>query len=170
MSRKKLDGIVAVVDTREQTPLDLVKYGLAVEVATLAYGDYSLLNPDLRHEVAIERKSLPDFVACCGRERERFERELIALRGYRYAYIVGEFGLRDILGHEYRSQISPNAVLSSIARWQTWGIHFLFCDTHEGASYVVAKILCFLAESVVELARCQLSPTPTIETLAQNDA
>lgn len=162
MSKKPTSGIIALQDTREQDPLDLEKYGLTVEVATLPYGDYTLKYPDLQREVIIERKSLPDFVACCGRERERFDRELVALRGYRLAYVVGEFGLRDILGHEYRSQISPNAVLSSIAKWETWGIRFVFCDTHEGASYIVAKMLYFIGARVIELASSQLVGTSTV--------
>jgi DNA excision repair protein ERCC-4 len=147
------EKIVVIQDTREKTPLDLACYGLTVEVDTLMYGDYTLRNPNLMRDLIIERKSLADFVACCGRDRERFEKEVVALRGYRNAYLVGEFGLRDILGQNYRSQINPNAVLSSIARWQTYGIHFLFCDTHEGASYITAKLLQFHAEYWTDLAR-----------------
>ncbi|HEY4491557.1 MAG TPA: ERCC4 domain-containing protein [Acidobacteriota bacterium] len=159
MRKPKPESIVIVQDTREQMPLNLAQHGLIVEVDTLPYGDYTVKYPDLRDRLVIERKSLADFAACCGRERDRFENELLALRGYALAYVVGEFGFRDIMGHHYRSLINPNSLMSSIAKWSGWGIHFLFCDNHEGASYVVAKLCTFLAEYEMELActRCALS-------------
>lgn len=156
--RKPAPAPIAIIDTREQWPLDLEKYGIAVKRDTLAFGDYSLVYPDMRDEIIIERKSLADFAACCGRERERFERELIALRGFRWPYLVGEFCLRDILDHQYRSQINPNSLLSSIAKWSSWGIHFLFCDDHEGASYICAKVLIFTARREIALACAKFEP------------
>lgn len=146
---------IAIIDTREQWPLDLEKYGLAVRRGTLSFGDYSLIFPDMRDEIIIERKSLADFAVCCGRERERFEKELIALRGFRSAFVIGEFCLRDIFDHQYRSQISPNSLLSSIAKWSSWKIQFLFCDDHEGASYICAKILIFTARREIALAQAR---------------
>jgi ERCC4-type nuclease len=159
MAMKKVEPceITVIQDTREQCPLDLGKYGLKVEVGTLKFGDYTITCPNLTEEFIIERKSLPDFVACCGRERERFEKELLALRGYRWSFLVCEFGLRDILGHDYRSKINPNAVLSSIAKWSGYGIHFLFCDNTEGASYIASKIIYFTASEVIARARCKVN-------------
>ena len=66
-----------IVDSREQSPFSFKgpRYeDVTVEVGTLTVGDYSLAG--LTDKVAVERKSLPDLVACLGRERERFEREL----------------------------------------------------------------------------------------------
>ncbi|MGN6544490.1 MAG: hypothetical protein ACTHK7_05545, partial [Aureliella sp.] len=69
----KLDpaAVTAIVDTREQTPLDLAP--LRVQPGTLDTGDYALAGCD---SVRIERKSLPDLIACVGRERDRFDREI----------------------------------------------------------------------------------------------
>ena len=66
-----------LIDTREQAPFAFTheRYaGTTIEAGTLDTGDYSLAG--LTDLVAVERKSLPDLVACLGRERERFEREL----------------------------------------------------------------------------------------------
>ncbi len=146
MPKLKESQITVVIDTREQTPLALERYGFKTVRDTLPFGDYTLRIPDMQSDLAIERKSLPDFVMCCGRERDRFEKELLAMRGYRYRYIVGEFGIRDILSKNYRSQINPNSVLASIAKWSgIYGIHFLFCDHAPGAAYVVSRLLYFLA-------------------------
>jgi len=59
-----------LVDTREQTPWSFPKTE-QVERAGLTTGDYSLAG--LEGLVAIERKSLEDFVSCCGKGRERWK-------------------------------------------------------------------------------------------------
>ena len=63
-----------VVDSREQAPYDFAGAscyaGTTVEQGTLSTGDYA--PKGLEHLCAVERKSLPDFVACLGRERARF--------------------------------------------------------------------------------------------------
>lgn len=48
--------------------------GTITAAGTLDTGDNSLAGPE--DKAAIERRSLSDFVACLGRERERFVREL----------------------------------------------------------------------------------------------
>ena len=63
--------------SREQTPFDLAP--MQTKAGTLNVGDYSIAG--LESVVAIERKSLPDLVACCGRERERFQRNRRLHRG-----------------------------------------------------------------------------------------
>ena len=68
-SELAIEGITAVVDTREQRPLDLTP--LKSVPGTLATGDYSVRG--LEHVVAIERKSLDDLLGCIGRDRARFE-------------------------------------------------------------------------------------------------
>src|SRR5688572_14128726 len=70
---------VLVIDTREQTPLPFER--LATERGTLHTGDYSFKGGE--DVFAVERKTIPDLVACCiGENRERFCRELHRLRGF----------------------------------------------------------------------------------------
>ena len=135
----KENKCVAIIDTREQLPLDLKVHGLDVVTGTLAWGDYSLVG--LEKLVALERKSIEDFTACCGNERGRFEREILALRGYPVKAIVCEFKFSDVLEHRYRSKIEPASVIGSIERWMLFGIPFVMAETPAGAAWIVAGIL-----------------------------
>lgn len=153
MAKPKPQDITAIIDTREQVPFDLEKYGIKTVRETLPYGDYSLANPNLRKYLVIERKSLSDLVQCCTRERKRFEKELLALRGYPYRFVICECNLADIFAHEYRSQTNPNSVIASISSWLTWGIPFLMAGNERLASYVVARLLFFKAREYIKYAR-----------------
>lgn len=137
---------VAIIDTREQNPLDLEKYGLRVERRPLPWGDYSLRG--LEKTVAIERKSLDDFMACVGSQRVRFDREILALRGYTVKMIVCEFNFGDILGQNYRARVHPSSVIGSIERWMLYGISFIMAGSHAGAEYLVSGILQKLSEDL----------------------
>lgn len=61
-SELKPEQVTAIIDNREQLPFDLSP--LRTEAGTLATGDYSLKG--LERRIAIERKSLSDYVSCCG--------------------------------------------------------------------------------------------------------
>ena len=74
-------SITIVIDTREQAPL--VFSQLQSVRGTLTTGDYSIQG--LQELFSVERKSVGDLVGCCmGENRERFERELHRLRGFRH--------------------------------------------------------------------------------------
>jgi ERCC4-type nuclease len=74
-----LGSVVAVaVDSREQDPVPIRR--LRSIRTNLYAGDYALASAEWA--AAIERKSIEDLVGCCtGENRERFERELMRLRG-----------------------------------------------------------------------------------------
>lgn len=135
----KENKFIAVIDTNEQIPLDLAKHGLEVVNKKLLWGDYSLVG--LEKLVALERKSIDDFTACCGNERGRFEKEILALRGYPVKAVICEFKFSDVLGHRYRSKIEPASVIGSIERWMISGIPFIMAETPAGAAWIVAGIL-----------------------------
>ena len=69
-----------LIDTREQTPLPFAD--LTTERRTLPTGDYSVLG--FERDFIVERKSVADLVQSATFERERFERELVRMRGYSY--------------------------------------------------------------------------------------
>ena len=71
------ENVTVIVDSREQTPFGLSP--LLSTVGTLTTGDYALQGSD---EIRIERKSLPDLVACVGRERSRFDAEVKRLLAF----------------------------------------------------------------------------------------
>ncbi len=102
-----------IVDSREQNPLRFDS--LPVRVGTLDTGDYSIAG--LEHFIAVERKSLDDLLACIGRERDRFKRELQRLRAYRFRLLVVETDAAVLEAGDWRSRLTPSHVLGSCAAW-----------------------------------------------------
>ncbi len=130
-------NVVALVDTREQSPLDLAP--LASITATLATGDYSVRG--LEHVVAVERKSLPDLLACVGRERERFDREVMRLLAYPVRALVVESTWPAIEAGGWRGEVRPQAALGSLLGWMAAGLPVLMAGDHERAGRFVARLL-----------------------------
>lgn len=128
-----------LVDTREQTPLcfsDAVK----VERATLATGDYSIAGCTDR--VAIERKSLADLVACCGRDRERFLDCCRRLRDFQLGLIVVEATTLDVAAKLYRSRMRPASVIGTmLAIHVDYGVPTLWAGNADDAAKMVERIL-----------------------------
>jgi len=126
-----------ICDTREQAPLDFSPYDCTVETGSLTTGDYSLAG--LEDLAAIERKSLPDLVACLqGEQRQRFERELARGRGMDMFMVVIEAAMQDVRNHNYRSQMRPHAVLQSVLALQVrHRVSFVWAGGRQGAAYTV---------------------------------
>lgn len=127
-----------VVDTREQRPWSFAD-GVDVVRGTLATGDYSLLGHE--NEVAIERKSLEDFVGCVTRERERFEREIERLSALSLGVIVIEADIGDVWARRYRSQVAPASVVGSACAWTASGVACLFAGSREHAADFALRLL-----------------------------
>ncbi|EHJ49525.1 ERCC4 domain protein [Solidesulfovibrio carbinoliphilus subsp. oakridgensis] len=121
-----------IVDTREQAPFSFAGYDVEITAGTLQAGDYSI--PGLESLVAVERKSLPDLVACLGRERERFEHELERLRGHEAAAVVVESPLSDLVTGNYRSKLNPQAAYESVVAFMCrYRLTFYFAQDRRGA-------------------------------------
>ena len=121
-----------VVDSREQ-----IRWKFSDKVETvegsLPTADYSLLN--LEDYVAIERKEMSDFVACCGKERARFKRELHRMQSYRVKAVIVESSWDEICCGQYRSQIKPESIIGSVASWTTkYNIQFMFASNAKRAA------------------------------------
>lgn len=127
-----------IVDSREQSPFSFKgpRYeDVTVEVGTLTVGDYSLAG--LTDKVAVERKSLPDLVACLGRERERFERELQRGAALDAFAVVVEASWADLAGWKYRSKLQPHAACQSVLAFAgRYRLPFLFAGSRAAAEYV----------------------------------
>jgi hypothetical protein len=122
---------VLVVDSREQVPLPFSQ--LKTQSGTLTTGDYSILGAE--ELFAVERKTLADLVACCAGGRERFKRELHRLRGFRFKRLVVVGSEEDILRGNFRSGISPKAVLATLQCFEVrYDLPFLFFLTPELAA------------------------------------
>lgn len=129
--------VVAVIDTREQRPLLLAP--LTSVAGSLQTGDYSVHG--LEHLIAVERKSLPDLVACVGSERERFERECQRLLAYETRAIVVEASWVDLEAGQWRSKVPAAAVVGSVLGWIGMGIPVLLAIDHETAGRCVSRML-----------------------------
>ena len=127
-----------VADSREQRPFSFrgAPYdGVTVEGGTLAVGDYSLAG--LTDKVAVERKELADLVACLGRERDRFERELARGAALDAFAVVVEASWADLASGNYRSRINPHAACQSVLAFAgRYRVPFLFAGSRAAAEYV----------------------------------
>ncbi len=103
--------VTVVVDTREQEPYGFDSESIASIRKALPAGDYSIEGFETR--VAVERKSMADFVSTVIRGRKRFHKELEKLRHYDAACVVVEANYRDVLGACYQSDAHPNALIGT---------------------------------------------------------
>ena len=154
-----------IVDTREQTPLELP--GLRTIRRGLTTGDYSFVGAE--HVFAVERKSLDDLVGCVTRERERFESELIRLRGYRFRRLLIIGSEDDVAAGRYNSSTPPKAVFSSLAAWEVrYDVPLVYADTPTIGGILVANWIRSFAREVVQdagnvIASCQNTEPPPPE-------
>lgn len=129
-----------LVDNREQAPFPFSDYDVEVVPGTLQAGDYSI--PGLESLVAVERKSLPDLVACLGRERSRFCNELDRLRGHESVMVVVESPIEALARGEYRSKLNSKAALESVIAFQCrYRLPFYFAQDRRGAERATHSFL-----------------------------
>lgn len=133
----KPEQVMAVVDTREQLPLDLSP--LRSVGGTLATGDYSVQG--LEHVVAVERKSLPDLLGCIGQHRERIDREIMRLLAYPCRAIVVEASWADLDAGDWQSQVTPAAAIGSVHGWVAAGVPIIMATDHARAGRYVSRLL-----------------------------
>lgn len=152
-----------IQDSREQAPFRFEGFPAVVEVAGLDAGDYSLAGFERR--VAIERKSLPDLVACLGVERERFARELARLRGYDCAAIVIEASADDLRAGHFRAKLNPEAAWQSVLAFaQRYRIPFFWSESRADAEETTFHLLRhYQHDRMRELKALSLAPTMTPE-------
>ena len=140
MSRSSQQPVTLLVDTREQEPYSFDARLVVVERRALPAGDYSVAG--LEGVVAVERKTLDDFVSTVIHSRERFSEELRKLAGYRAACVVVEAGLVDLLQKRYRGGAHPNAVLgSALSLILDYRVPVFFCSNRQAACHFVQAYL-----------------------------
>ena len=138
----KPENVVAICDTREQTPLDLSP--LRTEQASLPTGDYTVRG--LEHVVCIERKSLDDLLGVVGRDRPRFEREVQRLLSYPCRVLLVEATWAQIEMGQWRGKITPEQVIGSLLGWQAMGLSIHMAGDHERAGRHAARLLFTVAK------------------------
>lgn len=133
----KPESLVALIDSREQTPLDLSP--MKMERGTLVTGDYSIRG--LEHVIAIERKSLSDLLGCIGVERERFDRECQRLLAYPTRAIVVEASWAELELGAWRSRVTAAAATASCLGWIAMGLPVVMAGDHQRAGRFVSRML-----------------------------
>ena len=136
-----MEGVVIAIDTREQEPYGFDPTRVSVIRRALPAGDYSLAGRET--DVAVERKTLEDFVSTALHARERFARELRRLASYDFACVVVEASMEDVLQHRYRSAAHPNAVFgATLSILIDHRVPVFFCGDRQLACRFVEGLLC----------------------------
>ena len=141
-----------LIDTREPWPHPWAAFWPAdvrVVRGTLETGDVALAA--LPDGAVVERKTVSDFLAAVGRERERFDRELARARYLGAFCIVVEGSFADVLtANREKGQLAPAAILGSVASWTRRGAPVLFAGSVRHAADLAYR---FLAGQVREVER-----------------
>jgi ERCC4-type nuclease len=133
--------LTIVIDSREQRG-----FGFSSRVAgsvrkALPAGDYSVVGYETA--LAVERKSMDDFVNTVIHAHGRFARELQALASYRFAWIVVEGSLDELLRGAYTSRAHPASLLGLTATIMTrYGVPVLFAHDRPCARALTEALLC----------------------------
>jgi DNA excision repair protein ERCC-4 len=140
---------VIVIDTREQDPL---AFGRLQSIrGTLQTGDYSIRG--LEEQFAVERKSISDLVGCCmGDSRQRFERELHRLRGFRFKRLLIVGTEEEILSGRYHSNIKPQAVMATLGAFEArYDLPVMFRPSPELAAAQIERWAFWFSREMVEV-------------------
>ena len=144
--------MTVILDTREPDPhpwAPFLPQGARLVRGTLETGDLALAA--LPDGAVVERKTVPDFLAAIGRERERFDREVRRARHLGAFVIVVEGSFADVLqANHARGQLSEAAILGTVAAWTRRGAPVLFAGTVRAAAELA---FAFLAGQVREVQR-----------------
>lgn len=138
----RVNDIELLIDTREQTPLNLDPF--KTSKATLPTGDYTIKG--LERRVVVERKTLADMIGCIGRDRKRFEKEVQRLLAYDSRALFIEGSWKDIEQKNYRGEVHPSAAMSSILGWMGRGIPVMFCGSAAEMAMMVKRFMFVVAQ------------------------
>ena len=160
--KERRPKIVPVIlrDTREGLPLDrLFSPAVRVEVTTIGTGDYTLAG--YSSQLAIERKSLPDLVHCCGHDRDRFSDQCRRMADYRVRMLVIEADEAEVVAGAYRSRIDYKSVVGAVRAVQMdYGVAAYWVGNQQGA----AKLIEWVCMRMVRKSDIYTREEPEIET------
>jgi hypothetical protein len=149
--------LTVIIDTREQEPWSPYYHdrGKRIELPVirrkLDVGDYSV--EGWEHEIAIERKSLADWVGTTFGTTERasgekvdnwdrFRREIERAKGLRRFWIFIEATRGDVYGRKYHSRVEPQSVLGRTDSLEVdHGVSVLWCGQRSEAERMVGWFL-----------------------------
>lgn len=127
---------VIIVDTREQKPYN---FTVPTVKKALVSGDYSIVGYE--EDITVERKSLPDLVRCCGRDRNRFMDQCKRLLDVKHRLLVVEAGWGEIELGQWRSTVKPNVVIGTLCAIAGMGLPFITADSRSRAKDLTQRFL-----------------------------
>jgi ERCC4-type nuclease len=140
LCRSNAGRATIVIDSREQEPYSFDPRLTNAERRALQAGDYSV--GGLEDQVAVERKTLDDFVSTLIHRRRRFRQELGKLSRYRAACVVVEAELLDVLGKRYRGEARPAAIVgSTLSILLDYRVPVVFCGNRQAARHFTQAFL-----------------------------
>jgi ERCC4-type nuclease len=105
----------------------------------------------MEHLFAVERKTVDELPGIVTGERERFERELCRLRGYRFKRLLVVGTRAEVEQGRYRSNVNPRSVLHSLAAWECrYDIPIVWEPTPDAAAVRVESWAFWYAREIVE--------------------
>jgi hypothetical protein len=135
-----------VVDSREKKPYEFP--AMETTVRSLDVGDYTY--DGYEDEFVVERKSLDDLANSLGRERNRFEDEIVRAQSLDNFVVVIEAPKRFVYDFRnqgdcphYYSEIYPNSIIGSVEKWtDKYGtLEFRWCGDRNGAKQETLRLL-----------------------------
>lgn len=147
-----------ICDSREQNGYTFAEFSdVLATTGTLATGDYTLAG--FADKVAVERKELPDLIACLSCDRDRFTRELERLRGFEAAAVVVEARYSDIQAGRYRSKMQPAAATQSIISIMgQYRLPFFFAGDRQGGEQFTRDFIRHYHRHAVERYKALADP------------
>jgi len=145
-------GHIILKDTREKLGWDFESYEKceAMKIQGLKTGDYTL--EGLETILCVERKaSTGELSLNLGKKRKTFEAEVERMSHFRWAYIICEFSIDDLMTFPVGSGIPRSKwkfirmngkfMWRKLSEYQEdYGIQVIFCDNREQAQEMVLKI------------------------------
>ncbi len=127
---------VIIVDTREQKPYE---FSVPTVKKGLTSGDYSIVG--FEDDITVERKSLPDLVRCCGRDRPRFMDQCNRLLHIKHRLLIIEAGWAEIELGQWRGHVKPSQVIGTLCLLAGMGLPFITADSRPRATELTQRFL-----------------------------
>ena len=144
-----MERVTLIADSREQEVYAFDPVQVDMVRRALPAGDYSIAGLETR--VAVERKSMDDFVSTVIRSRKRFSAELQKLQEMEFACVVVEANLADVFARRYRGGANPASVFgAAISIIVDHGVPVFFCSDRQVACRFTQDYLLRIHQHLLE--------------------
>ncbi len=138
------EGMVLLVDTREQRPLfTRLPAGLIVKSTCLPIGDYSI--DGWTEQFAIERKGISDFCSYVGKERDKTVEKMKRLAECEWAGLVIEAGEKELIRPQEFSAVYPETIRQALISFEVrYHVHIYYSANRDDiARWVLDRAIKF---------------------------